>query len=259
MLEKMTDLQFVLYVLAGISAVVLLQKIIVSLIYRHLKKETDGLPTVNDRWMKQLKLKYENTYKINSHMADTRLYVDRQVEKLKFFHAHLAGMNSFYRKAQLICILLGGTSYALAVRAGRTVADCHLFFVMGILAAVFLQLLDCLSGNERSEKIVKQNIRIILSIFWWSRRHLPGHRCSAVPDTGEKDLQMCSHSAEQKMGEVPGKDMPGESLIKEWQKVQEIRSCEIEKCYRICNKKKKLDRWPVKKRRLPVRPVGGSR
>ena len=65
--------------------------------------------------------------------------------------------------------------------------------------------------------------------------------------------------AEQKMGEVPGKDMPGESLIKEWQKVQEIRSCEIEKCYRICNKKKKLDRWPVKKRRLPVRPVGGSR
>ena len=56
MLEKMTDLQFVLYVLAGISAVVLLQKIIVSLIYRHLKKETDGLPTVNDRWMKQLKL-----------------------------------------------------------------------------------------------------------------------------------------------------------------------------------------------------------
>ena len=158
MLEKMTDLQFVLYVLAGISAVVLLQKIIVSLIYRHLKKETDGLPTVNDRWMKQLKLKYENTYKINSHMADTRLYVDRQVEKLKFFHAHLAGMNSFYRKAQLICILLGGTSYALAVRAGRTVADCHLFFVMGILAAVFLQLLDCLSGNERSEKIVKQNI-----------------------------------------------------------------------------------------------------
>ena len=60
--------------------------------------------------------------------------------------------------------------------------------------------------------------------------------------------------AEQKMGEVPG-----ESLIKEWQKVQEIRSCEIEKCYRICNKKKKLDRWPVKKRRLPVRPVGGSR
>lgn len=137
MLEKMTDLQFVLYVLAGISAVVLLQKIIVSLIYRHLKKETDGLPTVNDRWMKQLKLKYENTYKINSHMADTRLYVDRQVEKLKFFHAHLAGMNSFYRKAQLICILLGGTSYALAVRAGRTVADCHLFFVMGILAAVF--------------------------------------------------------------------------------------------------------------------------
>ena len=158
MLEKMTDLQFVLYVLAGISAVVLLQKIIVSLIYRHLKKETDGLPTVNDRWMKQLKLKYENTYKINSHMADTRLYVDRQVEKLKFFHAHLAGMNLFYRKAQLICILLGGTSYALAVRAGRTVADCHLFFVMGILAAVFLQLLDCLSGNERSEKIVKQNI-----------------------------------------------------------------------------------------------------
>lgn len=41
MLEKMTDLQFVLYVLAGISAVVLLQKIIVSLIYRHLKKR-DG-------------------------------------------------------------------------------------------------------------------------------------------------------------------------------------------------------------------------
>ena len=32
MLEKMTDLQFVLYVLAGISAVVLLQKIIVSFI-----------------------------------------------------------------------------------------------------------------------------------------------------------------------------------------------------------------------------------
>ena len=79
-MKKMTRSQFVLYVLAGISAVVLLQKIIVSLIYRHLKKETGWAATVNDRWMKQLKLKYENTYKINSHMADTRLYVDEQVE-----------------------------------------------------------------------------------------------------------------------------------------------------------------------------------
>ena len=62
MLDRMMDQQFVLYVLTGVSVAVLLQKIIVSLLYRHLKKETDALPAANDRWIKQLKLKFENTY-----------------------------------------------------------------------------------------------------------------------------------------------------------------------------------------------------
>ena len=158
MLDRMMDQQFVLYVLTGVSAAVLLQKIIVSLLYRHLKKETDALPAANDRWIKQLKLKFENTYKVNNRMTDVEVFVDRQLAKLKFFRLGLYGMNTFYRKAQLICILLGGCSYILAARAGRTMADCNTFFVMGILAAVFLQLLDSLSGNSRSEEVVKLNL-----------------------------------------------------------------------------------------------------
>lgn len=158
MLEKMMDQQFMLYVLAGVSAVALLQKIIVSLLYRHLKKETDALPTVNDRWMKQLKLKFENTYKVNNQMTDVGVFVDRQVAKVKFFKAGLHGLNTFYRKAQLVCLLLGGFSYVVAARAGKTTGDCNVFFLMGILAAVFIQLLDNLSGNVRSAELVKLNI-----------------------------------------------------------------------------------------------------
>lgn len=158
MLEKMMDQQFMLYVLAGVSAVALLQKIIVSLLYRHLKKETDALPTVNDRWMKQLKLKFENTYKVSNQMTDVGVFVDRQVAKVKFFKAGLHGLNTFYRKAQLVCLLLGGSSYVVAAQAGRTTGDCNVFFVMGILAAIFIQLLDNLSGNVRSAELVKLNI-----------------------------------------------------------------------------------------------------
>lgn len=118
MLEKMTDLQFVLYVLSGISAVVLLQKIIVSLIYRHLKKETDGLPTVNDRWMKQLKLKYENTYKINSHMADTRLYVDRQVGEAEIL-SRPSGGDEFILPESAAHLYFAGRDKLCAGRPGR--------------------------------------------------------------------------------------------------------------------------------------------
>lgn len=158
MFERMMDQQFVLYVLAGVSAVVLLQKIMVSLLYRHLRKETDALPASNDRWIKQLKLKFENTYKLNSQVPDVEVFVDRQVAKMKFFRLGLYGLNTFYRKAQLICILLGGCSYVLAARAGRTTADCNVFFLMGILAAVFLQLLDSFSGNSRSTEVMKLNL-----------------------------------------------------------------------------------------------------
>lgn len=158
MLERMMDQQFMLYVLTGVSAAVLLQKIIVSLLYRHLRKETDALPAVNDRWMKQLKMKFENTYKVNNQIADVGVFVDRQVAKLRFFKLGLYGLNTFYRKAQLICIFLGGCSYVLAARAGRTTADCNIFFFMGILASVFIQFLDNLSGNSHSVDIVKMNI-----------------------------------------------------------------------------------------------------
>ena len=159
MLERMVDQQFLLYVLTGVSAFVLLQKIIVTLIYGHLKRQTDNLPNANGRWVRQMKQKFETTYRISKEETNVEVFVDRQVAKLRFFKIGLHGLETFYRKAQLICILLGGCSYILAARAGKTTADCNAFFAMGLMAALFLQLLDNLSGNRRSDKMIRANLR----------------------------------------------------------------------------------------------------
>jgi len=159
MLERMVDQQFLLYVLTGVSAFVLLQKIIVTLIYGHLKRQTDNLPNANGRWVRQMKQKFETAYRISKEETNVEVFVDRQVAKLRFFKIGLHGLETFYRKAQLICILLGGCSYILAARAGRTTADCNAFFAMGLMAALFLQLLDNLSGNRRSNRLIRANLR----------------------------------------------------------------------------------------------------
>ena len=159
MLERMVDQQFLLYVLTGVSAFVLLQKIIVTLIYGHLRRQTDNLPNANGRWVRQMRQKFENTYRISKEETNVEVFVDRQVAKLRFFKIGLHGLETFYRKAQLICILLGGCSYILAARAGKTTGDCNAFFAMGLMAALFLQLLDNLSGNRRSTKMIRANLR----------------------------------------------------------------------------------------------------
>jgi len=158
MLERMMDQQFMLYVLSGISLFVLLQKMIVSSFYRRLKKETEALPGGNGRWVKQLKQKYESTYKITGEIPNADFFVDRQVAKLKFFKIGLHGMETFYRKAQLICILLGGCSYIVASRAQRSVGECNAFFVLGLMAAIFLQLLANLSGNAGASALIRSGL-----------------------------------------------------------------------------------------------------
>ncbi len=157
-MERFLDRQMMAYVFLCICGIVLLQKISVSLLYRSLKKQTDQLPTVNKRWMKQLRLKFENTYRVNHGVPDVGLFVDRQVAKMKFFRVGLHRMNTFYRKAQLICVLLGGAGYVLGSWTGMTLRECTEFFAMGLLSAVFLQLLDNLSGNTRSMEVVKLNL-----------------------------------------------------------------------------------------------------
>ena len=162
-MEKFLDRQMLGYVFLAVCAIVLLQKISVTLLYRSLKKQTDQLPSANKRWIKQLRLKFENTYRVNRGTPDVGVFVDRQVEKMRFFRVGLHRMNTFYRKAQLICILLGGASYLLGSWAGMTLRECTEFFAMGIVSAVFLQLVDNLSGNAHSMEVVRLNLTDYLS------------------------------------------------------------------------------------------------
>ena len=162
-MEKILDRQMLGYVFLAVCAIVLLQKISVTLLYHSLKKQTDQLPSANKRWIKQLRLKFENTYRVNRGTPDVGVFVDRQVEKMRFFRVGLHRMNTFYRKAQLICILLGGASYLLGSWAGMTLRECTEFFAMGIVSAVFLQLVDNLSGNAHSMEVVRLNLTDYLS------------------------------------------------------------------------------------------------
>ena len=99
-----------LYVLTAICLLGVLSRFTARGLYKRLIKETDNMTLTKNRFMRELKQKTENTYRLNQGIHNTQAYLEKQLYGYRFIGLSLNGWTSFASQMTLLCFLAGGAA-----------------------------------------------------------------------------------------------------------------------------------------------------
>lgn len=97
-----------LYVLAAICLMGMVTRVIARNLYKRLIKETDNMTLTKNRYLRELKQKTENTYRLNQGIHNTQAYLEKQLYGYRFAGLSLHGWTSLSGQLTLLCLLAGG-------------------------------------------------------------------------------------------------------------------------------------------------------
>lgn len=139
-----------LYVLAAVCILSLAGKFITRNLYKRMIKESDNMALTKNKYLRTLKQKAENTYRMNQGIANTKVYLEKQLLGIKFLGASLQGWGNFSNQMTLLCFLLGGVGAFGAYWFRSDSYYIVMYGSVGILAGLFSIVID--SGMNLSDK-----------------------------------------------------------------------------------------------------------
>lgn len=131
-----------LYVLTAICLLGVMSRFLARNLYKRLIRETDNMTLTKNRYLRELKQKTENTYRLNQGIHNTLAYLEKQLFGFRFMGLSLNGWTSFSGQMTLLCFLAGG---AAAFGSYWFRSDNYyivLYGSMGILTGLFTMLVD---------------------------------------------------------------------------------------------------------------------
>ncbi len=245
-----------LYVLVAVCALGLVGRLVTRSLYKRLMKETDNMTLTKNRYLRDLKQKTENTYRLNQGIRNSRVYLEKQLTTYRFLGMSLSAWTSFGGQMTILCFLLGG-----AASFGAYWYRCDSYYIVlygsiGILAGLVtmladywanlserkLQLLNSLQDymeNSLFNRLVRETAITVgedirresakASSSDWNRRNRAGKIVRAVINSSGAENPIENHGV-QANKEVEDKDFIGkdlESLKKEeYGKVGELTEIE---------------------------------
>lgn len=139
-----------LYVLAAICLMGVVSRLAARNLYRRLIKETDNMTLTKNRYLRDLKQKTENTYRLNQGINNTQAYLDKQLFGYRFAGLSLGGWANLSSQLTVLCFVAGG----LAAFASYWYRSDNYYVVLygsvGVLAGLLTMMVDY--GVNLSEK-----------------------------------------------------------------------------------------------------------
>lgn len=132
-----------LYVLAAVCALGLLGRLVTRSLYKRLMKETDNMTLTKNRYLRELKQKAENAYRLNQGIQNTEAYLEKQLMNYRFFGLTLNGWGNLSNQFTVLCFLAGGTAAFLSYWYRCDNYYIVLYGTVGILAGLFTLFVDC--------------------------------------------------------------------------------------------------------------------
>lgn len=132
----------VLYVLAVISGLGMISKLVTSSLYKRLIKETGNMALTKNKNLRALKQKTENMFLVSHGVRNPNAYIERQVYGFRFMNMSLDSWDNLSVQAMILCFMVGGIA---AFGAYWYRCDSYyivLYGTMGILSGLFLVFVD---------------------------------------------------------------------------------------------------------------------
>lgn len=157
-LKTVMDKGYFIYIIMGLAFIGILGKFIIGMVYDGLIKETENIPSSKNRLMKQIKLKFENCYKLNLGVNNIELFVDKYLYKYRQCGISMNQWKNLTKEIIFICLVLnlGGAAYELASGRDFRIIVWNLMLGLGVICLLLLteQVVDL----RHKQEVIKVNI-----------------------------------------------------------------------------------------------------
>lgn len=153
MMLEMLETGKALYVLAAVCVLGLLSRMMARNLYKRLIRETDNMTLTKNRYLRELKQKAENAYRLNQGIQNTEAYLEKQLMNCRFFGLTLNGWGNLSNQFTVLCFLAGGAAAFLSYWYRCDNYYIVLYGTVGILAGLFTLFVDC--GVNLSERKIQ--------------------------------------------------------------------------------------------------------
>lgn len=159
MLQEILEGSVLLYVMAALCAFGVLSKLAVWISYRRLMKATQNMSASKNTLTTQLRLKFENCYKLNLNVQNVPAFVDKYLQKYKVcgMRVHTAG-----RILQVMLLLngmIGVAGCAGIIWLGLDIPYLVRDAAAAVLSVMVLYLIDYMLDVEDKREIVVTNLQ----------------------------------------------------------------------------------------------------
>lgn len=139
-----------LYVLAVICLMGVASRLVARNLYKRLIKETDNMTLTKNRYLRDLKQKTENTYRLNQGINNTQAYLDKQLFGYRFTGLSLSGWANLSSQLTVLCFVAGGMAAFASYWYRSDSYYIVLYSSVGVLTGLLTMMVDY--GVNLSEK-----------------------------------------------------------------------------------------------------------
>ncbi len=171
MLQEILNSKSLLYVMAVVCAVGILSKLAVWISYRRLMKATENMAASKNPLTRQLKLKFENCYKLNLNVQNVPVFVDKYLQKYKVFGIRVHTANRILQTALLLSAAIGVAACTGVIWFEMEMKMLVLYGSMAILSVLVMYLMEYILDINDKKEIAVTNLQDYLENVLTNRLH----------------------------------------------------------------------------------------
>ena len=173
-----------LYLMAAICLIGMISKMTAKNSYKRMIKETNNMAMTKNKYLRTLKQKAEDAYRVGQGIPNAKVYLERQLFDARIGLMTPAGWAGFSSQANWLCLLAGGTLAFLAYWYRCDTYYIVLYGSAGILAAVLNIIVENGTGLERHRQQLLASLQDYLENSLWHRMEL--ERSSSPSEDGAR-------------------------------------------------------------------------
>ena len=164
-MAQLLEQNIFIYAITGVLLLGVLQKMILGTYYKKMVSASENMGLTTRKELKNLKTKFENSFKLNMSVQNVDAFVDKNIEKQKLCGLSLATWNKINWQLFLLCGVIGtaGTLYELLHE--KTFEQVFFTITYTALAMAFSLLLETSFGVEQKKELASANMKDYLDNY----------------------------------------------------------------------------------------------
>lgn len=159
MVTKLFHHNIFLYAMTGILVFGILQKILLGMYYQRMAVATENMGLTTKKSLRNLKTKFENSFKLNMNVNNIDAFVDKNMDKQKFLGIPLRAWNRFNWQLCLLVGIMGVAGGLYELLNQYKVEEIALTFAYTIMATLVSLLFEVSLGMGNKKRTISANMK----------------------------------------------------------------------------------------------------